>query len=562
VVQYGKITGDNSIFNWKNVHTLTADQAKKYTGNDGIKLTVKRVGNKAAICLDDKVLFIEELAAEYKEYTAQIGLEAWIANSKMMQIPYSIADKATLPKAPKVYFYSANTWDVGGQEKGYVQKTGVAGVDTWLDSAITGNDITTTARDLTPNANDYSMIYIFKFSNGEQFRVRLNHTDNDGKYRIQSMAGSTVFDAWKNHYTLTDAQAQKVQGDGIAFRVWISGTTAYVYLDGQQVCTYDLSTVVATGKPSGIDKATVNVHLRIDGNIGKTFKVPFKLVQNDKTVKPEQPVEPEKPVEPETPIDPSKQVTLNIGTFANGSVTPNQTAYAVGDTVKLTITPAAGYFQKLYINGEPLMLKWKTFTYEFVATEKTYTITGSFERGLDLAPNDWGRWDDHNQLHGVLNTYYPNNNDSWWMAIKGDYKSLTVRAKNELPIQDTVDNFMVYLQVKMDNGRVFTFRVYTDPNGSYAYNRVGIQNEGDASPDWGNWRNLSHLNDAISGEGVDFKVERTAGNILTLSVNGEVVDTYTMSGVTADNKVASVGIKHQGNQGEYIDIPFVLTAVN
>ena len=53
VVQYGKITGDNSIFNWKNVHTLTADQAKKYTGNDGIKLTVKRVGNKAAICLDD-----------------------------------------------------------------------------------------------------------------------------------------------------------------------------------------------------------------------------------------------------------------------------------------------------------------------------------------------------------------------------------------------------------------------------------------------------------------------------------------------------------------------------
>ena len=129
--------------------------------------------------------------------------------------------------------------------------------------------------------NDYSFIYIFKFSNGENFRVRLNHTDDDGKYRIQSFIGSTLFAPWKNHYTLTDEQAKKVQTEGIAYRVQILGTTAYVFLDGQQVCTYDLSTNVNTGKPSGIEKATAEFHLRIDGIIGQTVEVPFVLKQTD-----------------------------------------------------------------------------------------------------------------------------------------------------------------------------------------------------------------------------------------------------------------------------------------
>ena len=97
-------------------------------------------------------------------------------------------------------------------------------------------------------------------------------------------------------------------------------------------------------------------------------------------------------------------VKLNIAAFTNGTVTADKASYKIGDKITLTIAPAGGYFQKLYINGEPLMLDWKTFTYSFAATEEAYEITGSFERGLDLAPSDWGRWDDHNQLHGILNT--------------------------------------------------------------------------------------------------------------------------------------------------------------
>lgn len=564
VVQFGKITGDKSIFNWTNVHALTQEQIAKYTGADGIKLTVIRVGNKAAICLDDEVLFVEELAQEYADYTAQLGFEAWIANNNMMRIPYSIVSGATLPEAPKTYFYSASTWDVTQQSQGIVYKTGVAGVDTWLDSAIVANDITTVARDLDPAANDYSMIYIFKFSNGEQFRVRLNHTDNDGKYRIQSMASSTLFDPWKNHYTLTDEQAQKAQGDGIAFRVWISGTTAYVYLDGQQVCTYDLSRNVATGQPSGIDQATVHVHLRLDGCIGQTVEIPFVLVQTDAPA-----VEPDQPDEPEVPVDPEKQVTLNINSFENGSVTPGKTVYAVGDTVTLTVAPAAGYAQKLYINGKPLMLDWQKNTYSFVATEKVYAITGTFEKSLYTAPMDAARWDAANQAHGVLNTYYPNNNDSWYMDIKGDYQSISVIAKNYMGMAETAENtsnttpFQFVLRVTMDNGKVYAFRVFNkqqiDGTARYEYNRFGA---GGSVTGWGGWTYVDTKNaaaaEALNGDGAEFKLERTGGNTMTVSINGTILDSYVLDGVTADNKVVSMGMSHQGNVGCRIEIPFAV----
>jgi hypothetical protein len=93
------------------------------------------------------------------------------------------------------------------------------------------------------------------------------------------MSGSTVFDAWKSNYTLTDEQAQKVQNGGISYRVLISGTTAHVYLDGEEVCTYDLSKVVATGEPSGIEKASAQVCLQMFGNPGGPTEIPFELVE-------------------------------------------------------------------------------------------------------------------------------------------------------------------------------------------------------------------------------------------------------------------------------------------
>ena len=559
IMQYAKITGDSSIYSWKNVHTLTAEQIAQYSSAEGIKLTVERVGNQAAVYLDGKILFIEELPEEYKDLTAQLGFEAWISNTTLMKVPYSITGSAILPEAPKIYFYSANTWDVTSQDKGIVYKTGVAGVDTWLDAAITANDITTVARDLDPAANNYSMIYIFKFSNGEEFRVRLNHTDSDGKYRIQSMSGSTVFDAWKNRYTLTDEQAQKVQEGGIAFRVWIYGTTAYVYLDGQEVCTYDLSVVVATGQPSGIENAEVVVHLRMDGNIGKTVEVPFTLVQTDQFVEPEEPDDP-------VPYDPAKKINITIANLTNGQVTLSKSQYSLGQTVKLTVTPAAGYAQKLYINGEPLLLDWKTNSYSFVATESSYAITGSFVPALNLAPSDGNRWDTANQAHGTLTAYYPSNEGSWYMDILGDYSSITVNAKNYKPVTESYEGitdggFRMVLRITLDNGKNYAFSIWVDAEKRYAYNHYGA---GDSVTGWGGaWCLIGEKNAdaaaALNGDGAQFKLERIDANHLQLTLNGTVLETYTMEGVTAANKVVSVGMDRYGNRGTKVELPFVVT---
>ena len=258
-------------------------------------------------------------------------------------------------------------------------------------------------------------------------------------------------------------------------------------------------------------------------------------------------------------VEAKEAITLTIPEFANGAVIADKMNYAIGDTVKLTVNPDWGYAQKLYINGEALMLDWNNNIYSFVAEKDTYVLDGTFELILDLEAKDPARWETGNQAHGILTTYYPANNDSWWMAFKGNYDSLTVIAQNQLPIGETADNFFVYLRVTMENGNTYLFRIGTDKGGYTAYNRAGIQNPGDASADWSHWKNISKLDSKITAEGVEFKVERQGANTLVITVDGEVVDTYTMNGITVEDKIASVDVKHQGNQGKYVDIAYSLT---
>ena len=106
----------------------------------------------------------------------------------------------------------------------------------------------------------------------------------------------------------------------------------------------------------------------------------------------------------------------------------------------------------------------------------------------------------------------------------------------------------------MDNGKAYAFRLIND-KGTYAYDRYG---SGGSATGWGGWKNLSSYAADFNGDGVDFKLDRSAANKLTLSVNGTVMETYTMDGITADNKVVSVSIQHNGNKGQEITIPFEL----
>ena len=791
ILQYAKHSGNNSLTNWKTIHTLTDEQAKRYTGGNGIQLSVMRQGNYAAIWLDNALIKIEVLDEKLDACTAQLGIEAWIANSELMTFPFSIAKHSTVDVKSSPFLVHAKSWNISGQYAGTVTRYGVAERQ-WLDSVIKSNDVTVTIKDTDPDAKNFSFGYVFKFSNKEQFRVRLNHTDTDGKFRIQAMAGSTVAPAWKNAYTLTEEEAAKALGDGIQYRVQILGTDAYVYLEGKEVCVFDLSKVIATGKPSGIEKATSTVSFSFDGNMNGTTVIPFKFVntgkevtvqvaeaengtiiadkevckvgdsitltvkgdagyyytellingekvapnwdgtytfkaeahryivsgtfatgkfaesdnwnlfnQNQGTLKMNSHAtgnsgwlnaivdgndistfvrdasadakdfsmiyhftfsngetlrlrlnhtdgdgkyrvqimdnttladdwtnpytltdaqaakvagegiffrvaamggnalvyidgqkvatidiskkfatgEPSNVAdsgvriklrvdgnlgqEMEIPFelwDTSKLAMVNIAELTNGTVTADKTNYQLGETINLTVAPNAGYAQKLYINGEPLLLDWKTNIYSFVADRNSYDITGSFEPSIDAAGKDAARWDAANQAHGIINAYYPANDDAWWVEIKGNYASLSVMAKNYLPTADTQDGngkvgFSIALRATMDNGKTYAFRIFND-KGTYAYSRSAASG---SVAGWGGWKALDAAAvAAITGDGVEFKLRRTAANTLTLSVNGVVLDTYTMDGVTSANKVVSLDICQYGNKGQKIEIPFEL----
>ena len=152
------------------------------------------------------------------------------------------------------------------------------------------------------------------------------------------------------------------------------------------------------------------------------------------------------------------------------------------------------------------------------------------------------------------------------MSVNGEYNSLAIMVKNFLPQADTMEGdalggFSAVIGVKMDNGNIYSFRIINkkiDGAPQYQYSRFG----GDGKAGWGGKCVLDDkvpgATDLINGDGIEFKVTRTGDNTLALTLNGVVLDTYTMDGITADNKVSAVLVYHYGNKGENVEIPFSL----
>ena len=160
-------------------------------------------------------------------------------------------------------------WDLFNHQVGELcVKSHTSGHSGWIDYTGTTNDVTTVVKNYNVSSKDFTMTYMFKFSNGETFNIRLHNTDDANIYRIQSMS-STLFDAWKTRYTLSDAEKAKVTGDGIEFRVIVLNSTAYVYLDGVQVCEYAFT--------KDVSAETVTVTLRMDGNLNNDAYLTYKL---------------------------------------------------------------------------------------------------------------------------------------------------------------------------------------------------------------------------------------------------------------------------------------------
>jgi hypothetical protein len=328
-----------------------------------------------------------------------------------------------------------------------------------------------------------------------------------------------------------------LQGEGAYFKLErIDGCHFQTSINGTVLETYTIPDVSSANK-------VVSVGLQENGNRGFYVEIPYVL--ETKQIAP--------------------GVGLNIAEFEGGKVTAGKALYKPGETVTLKVTPEAGYSQKLYINGQPLKLGWKTDTYSFVATEEIYKITGSFEPSLKVSPADANRWDTANQAHGVLNAYYPNNNDCWFVDIQGEHKSITVSAKNLMKLEDSYEGapngggYSIVLRMTFDNGKNYAFRIYNCSAARYGYSRFG---SGGSSTGWGGFKWVDtvvpEVNTLLHGDDGAFKLERTGANTLQLSLNGKVLETYTADGITESNKVVSAGFAQYGNRGYYVEIPFTL----
>ena len=422
----------------------------------------------------------------------------------------------------------------------------------WMDIDGSYKAISVTAKNYLPMDQSadtdgnigYSMVLRIGLDNGKfyAFRIINDKSVRYGYSRYGAEGSSSGWEGWAWIDQKDAAATDLIGGAGAQFKLArTAADTLTITLNGTVMDTYTMEGVTA-------DNKVVSVGFKQFGNpVSDDYvvEVPFTV----------------------TPT--AEPVSIQIADMEYGSVAADKTSYYVGDTVTLTVTPNTGYCQKIYINGEPLMLDWKTNTYFFVATEKAYNITGSFEPSFGESPSDAARWDSSNQAHSILTTYYPNNDNSWWYKIDGDYTSLAVTAKNYLPQDSSAEGdgnigYSTVLAATLDNGNTYAFRIINEKDSStgeirYIYTRFGASG---SVTGWGGWCQLEAkapgVTEKLQGNGAEFKLTRTSANTLQVTLDGVVLDTYTMDGVTDSNQVTSVGIYHYGNKGKIVEIPFTL----
>ena len=604
------VGGTDHITGWGWQADLTAAQMTKLIDGDGVEFAVRLVDSKAELWVDGTRMKVIELGQAYEGKLAKVKLcmngNTGVQN---LHIPYELKTAAAavelnvaeltngtvIPENDKyqvgdtvfmtvnadagysqklyingqpmlldagsnVYSFVATeevyditgsfesdlfsatsgNWDLGNQQHGSLTITNKKSDGTTvITNANNYKEVAVTVKDYTPSKNEdgslkkgnFSMQMSFIFDDGKQYRVRLHNTDDDGNYKLQNMGNlgdiTNCITGWKWQADLTAAQKAKLlDGDGVEFAVKLVGPNAELWVDGTRMKVVELG--------EAYDGKLAKISLCMNGNKnGQNIVIPFELK-----------------VPEEAPT-----VQFNIPELANGTVTPGYDAYKVGETVTLAVAANAGYSQKLYINGEPLMLDWQSNICSFVATEAVYNITGSFEPSITFTSTS--KWNVGNQAHGVLDTYYASG-DSGWLGIEGGYDSITVTAKNYLLGDDGTgaNGFAVLLGFKMSNDKTYTFRVVKQ-GGVYYCQRAGFKNP-EGKDDWTKKALDEAAVAAINGDGAEFKVERTAANELTISVNGVVYDTYTMADTTEAVTVTKGYIGHYGNVGQNITMSFTL----
>lgn len=531
IVQYAKFSGDNTMFGWKGIHEMTASEIAKFTSENGIKLEVQRDGKYANVYLDDKLIAVEVLDDEFAKCTAQIGFESWDAKRTIYEIPYKITNKTDVNLASGI-FKMAKEWDLTNQYNGLLKIPNCDGDAGWIGflKNYANIDLTLNLKDYIGNKTELRHVVKFTFDNKETAAISLTYADN--QYKIQSM-GDTLF-GWRAHYVLTDEQIAKFQSkDGIDLRIVRIGTEMTLYLDGEQVAICDL-TKNKKKEASGITAdMPAEIAMRHYGNEGHTVEMPFAVKET------------------------FDNVTITSVEGAHGKlVTPKQN-YIIGDTVKLSGKGKEGYYCiGMKVNGVDVPLNWDG-TYTFKATEKAYTVEGTFAKRVFKDSKEWNLL---KQNEGVISVPADHDGDSGYVDFYKQYKDIDLT----LTTRDYIGNnkkLRTVVKFGFENGETAMFSI------TYNDDEYKLQAMGDTLYGWGRHHKMTDEQIAKwqSKEGIDFRVVREGTEVLLFldDVLVKVCDLTSTNkiantGITAD-MAATVSIRHYGNVGYASEIPFTVS---
>ena len=527
IVQYAKHSGDNSVFKWKGICELNEAQIAKYLSDEGIKLTVQRDGQYAAVWLEDTLLAVEKLADEYAACTAQLGFESWVANRTVQNIPYSIA-ASTSVNLRNARFQKEGKWDVSGMFHNYLTSPASVGDTGWIwtyDNSY--RDITLHVSDRTPDKNDFKMAVHFKFSNEEAFRISLTNADTGalGTYKIQVLDQNTIVKNWRTHYVLSETEVSKLTGkDGMDFRVAIVGSHANVYLDNVQVCSIDLSKDLE-GNQTNIAKTSAQIGIRLYGNDGQLSKVSYALGGSVKT----------------TVIE------------ASGDVTVNGTNHVIGETVVLTPKDAGCEFVSLQLDGKEVQLTDKAH-YSFAATSDSHRVEAVCVRVRDWNPNEnqGHSWGLENQTSGII--VHPGTaGDTGWMWTYDDcYRDISLTVSDKTP---EMNDFRVGVHMAFTDGNAFRVSLTNADSGALGTYKLQLMGANTIVKNWSTAYVLTQEETAkVKADGLCFRVV-VLGESVNMYLDGRLAASYALPGI--GDSGAKIAVRAYGSTGQQA-VPYTL----
>ncbi len=400
-------------------------------------------------------------------------------------------------------------WDAAGnqeidfskQKEGIITLPNSDGASGWAWTFRNDyRDMSFQVKHLIPGETGFGLEYQLKFANGKWLCFRLTNADDSTgtNYKIQTMDKNTMISNWANLYKLSAQQNKDMTtGDGVNFRVAVSGNTVIFLIDGVRVHTIDLS----AHNIAGVGFQPV-MYMR--GNKGKDFTVNYKLGGEPELAK------------------------LNIASdIEDGTVTASSAKPLVGEVVTITGTPStANPLRWFVIDGEKVTASNGKYT--FTTSKTSYDISANFVPDPVWVSTNT-EWDVSQQKHGRISVKGVDNDTGWLEAVNSNYKEISIHYTAVK--EDTFEQALSF-RLMFSNGKTSRFRLICDDKNNYSLFRLQHMGDNDnmvTGTGWGNiYRLTTAQNAKLYTDGCTITV-RVMGNDLVFFLDGVRVATYDLS---------------------------------